>query len=334
MAIYIAEAPSITGLKFRYFQGVSDYTQLAVVLTASETADQMDRHVKPDDIARAFQHLSNCDPYKDLIIAEVASRVVGYSRGWWEDGVSSQRVYIHNGFLAPEWRHRGIGRSMLVWMEQRLREIASTHPAELEKVFQVNVTQFQVGTAAMLEQSGYLPVRYYYLMVRPNLDDIIESLMPDGVEIRPVLPEHYHQVWQLGVEASQEEWGHPPLTEDDYQEWLTSPQFQPDLWQVAWEIGTNRVVGEVLTFIHHAENKQFNRQRGYTENISVARSWRRRGVASALISRSLLAQKAAGMNESALVVDTDNPSDATHLYESCGFRITKRDTLYHKRLED
>jgi len=91
-------------------------------------------------------------------------------------------------------------------------------------------------------------------------------------------------------------------------------------------------VGHVLTYIHHDENKQFDRKRGYTEWIGVARPWRRRGVARALISRSLQAQKAAGMTESALVVDGDNPNEATRLYESCGFQVVKKDTLYRKPL--
>ncbi len=334
MTIVIVDAPGISGLSFRHYQGVSDNAQLAAVLSASEVADQSQRRVTADDITQTFQHqLTNCDLNRDLIIAEVDGKVVGYSRGWWEDGISTERVYSHNGFLAPDWRRKGIGRCMLVWMEQHLREIASTHSPELEKFFQVNVTQFQVGTAALLAHSGYQPVRYYDLMVRPTLEDIPQNSLPDGLEIRPVLPEHFRPIWQLVVETSQEEWGHQPLTEADYQEWVSSPQFQPDLWQVAWDIATNQVVGEVLTFIHHAENKQFNRKRGYTENIGVARSWRRRGVAGALISHSLSAQKAAGMTESALAVDTDNPSGATRLYESCGFQLTKRDTLYRKPIE-
>jgi GNAT superfamily N-acetyltransferase len=202
------------------------------------------RQVTAGDIANAFEHqLTNCDPYHDLIVAEVAGKMIGYSRGWWEDGVSTQRVYSHNGFLVPEWRRRGIGQCMLIWMEQRLREIASSHPSEIEKVYQVNVTQFQEGTAMMLENSGYRPVRYYYLMVRPTLDDIVESPLPVGVEICPVSPNHYRQIWQLVVETSQDEWGHPSLTEDDYQDWLSGPEFQPDLWQVAWDVGKNQVVG-------------------------------------------------------------------------------------------
>jgi mycothiol synthase len=331
--IYIENAPLISGLNFRHFQGPSDYAHIASVLTASEAADQMDRLMQADDIAKAYQHLSNCDPYIDIIFTDIDGKIVGYTRGWWSDESAPERMYVHNGFLIPEWRRKGIGQAMLRWMEKRLREIASTHPPELVKFYQVNVSQYQKGTASMLEQSGYRAVRYFYLMLKPSLDDIPQFPLPDGVEVRPVLPEHHRLIWNLNGETCQDEWEHKIHTEEDYQEWLKSPFFQPKLWQIAWDKTTNEVVGQVLTYIHDDENKQFNRKRGHTEGIGVARLWRRRGVARALISRSLQAQKAAGMTESALVVDSDNPSGATRLYESCGFLIAKSDTLYRKPLE-
>ena len=86
----------------------------------------------------------------------------------------------------------------------------------------------------------------------------------------------------------------------------------------------------MLTFIDRAQNEKFNRKRGYTEGIGVGRAWRRRGLARALIARSLQAQKAEGMSESALSADTENLDGATRLYESCGFRVVRRDTIYRK----
>ena len=131
-------------------------------------------------------------------------------------------------------------------------------------------------------------------------------------------------------ETSQDEWGYKAPTEADYQEWLTSPHFQPHLWQVAWDTATHQIVGHALTFIDNDENEQFNRKRGYTEGNGVDRLWRRRGVARALISHSLQAQKTAGMTESALAADSDSTSGVIRLYESCGFQIVKRDTIYRK----
>jgi mycothiol synthase len=169
-------------------------------------------------------------------------------------------------------------------------------------------------------------------MVRPNLEDVPDLPLPDGVEIRPAAPDQYRVIWDSIHDGSHEEWGVPEPTENAYQEWLNDDLFQPQLWQIAWDKGTGKPAGHVLTYIHHEENKQFNRKRGYTEGVGVAREWRRRGLARALISRSLRAQKAAGMSESALVADSDSTSGVTGLYEGCGFQIVKRDTVYRKDL--
>jgi mycothiol synthase len=327
-----ATTPQIPGLVFRPFQGESDFPALARVLTASETADGLDRRVDTADIAQAFQRLFNCDPYHDLIVAEVDSMLVGYIRGWWEEGEDDARWYCHNSFLAPEWRRKRIGTALLSQIEDRLRTIAADHPAHLSKVFQVGVSQNYPCRKALLEASDYHAVRYYFSMVRPSLDEIPDFPLPDGLEVRPVMPGDYPAIWQVVRETSQDEWGHRDLTEQDYRDWLSGPLFQPELWQVAWDRLTNQPVGTVLTYIHHEENKQFGRRRGYTEGIGVVRLWRRRGVARALISLSLQALKVAGMAESALVVDSGNENDATRLYESCGFKVVNRDTLYRKPL--
>jgi GNAT superfamily N-acetyltransferase len=66
------------------------------------------------------------------------------------------------------------------------------------------------------------------------------------------------------------------------------------------------------------------------ECIGVCRPWRKQGVARALIARSLQAQKTEGMTESALGVDSENPSGAHYLYEQCGFQVVKRNTVFSK----
>jgi ribosomal protein S18 acetylase RimI-like enzyme len=167
-------------------------------------------------------------------------------------------------------------------------------------------------------------------MVRSDLENIPDFPLPDGLEIRPATPGQYRAIWESIHDSSQEEWGSTEPTENAYQEWLKDPLFQPHLWQIAWDKASGTPVGHVLTYIHHEENKQFDRKRGYTEGVGVSRQWRGRGVARALICRSLRAQRAAGMTESALVADSESTSGVTRLYESCSFQIVKRDTVYRK----
>jgi ribosomal protein S18 acetylase RimI-like enzyme len=86
----------------------------------------------------------------------------------------------------------------------------------------------------------------------------------------------------------------------------------------------------VLSFINKAENAEYNRKRGYTENICVLRPWRKQGLAKALIALSLKAIQERGMDHAALGVDAENTSGATHLYEKMGFRVVRRGTIYRK----
>ncbi len=338
-AIQLPDAPEVPGLRFRHFRGGRDYGHMATITRVSAEADGTERADTPEELEHFFAHLTNCDPYTDMIFAEVDPgdgrdpEVIGYSRGTWRTEGSGERRYIFLGRILPRWRRKGIGRAMLGWMEGRLREIASGHPAEVEKSFRGIAAQGETGLAAMLEKTGYQPVRYWFEMVRPDLENIPDFSLPEGLEVRPVLPEQYRAIWDADTEAFRDHWGFSEPSEQDYQAWLGDPTaFQPQLWQVAWDIATDQVAGQVKTFIDHEQNKLYHRQRGWTEGISVRRPFRRRGLARALIARSLRAQKQAGMTESALGVDSENLSGATKVYEDCGFRVVKTETIYRKPL--
>jgi mycothiol synthase len=290
--ILVTNPPEITELRFRHFRGESDYGSIAKVMTASQRADKYDLSVTAEDIAARYGNsLMNCDPNTDMIMAEVAGDLVGYVRGWWEQESPSLYLYKHVGAILPAWRRKGIGQAMLGWMEDRLKIIAGAHPQEAKKYFQVSVSQFQEGAAKLFESAGYQPARYFFEMVHATLEDIPDFPLPEGVEIRPVMPEHYRVIWEAAHDSAGEEWGIPEPTEEAYQEWLKDPLFQPELWQIAWDTETGKSAGHLLTYINYEENRQFNQKRGYTEGVGVAREWRRRGLARALISRSLQAQK-------------------------------------------
>jgi mycothiol synthase len=331
--IEIAGAPAISGLSFRHFRGSSDFPEMAAALAASADADQVERVTTAEDIAISYANLTNSDPYQDMIFAEINDKVIGYSRGWWFKEENGPRLYSFVGFLIPAWRRKGIGSVMLRWMESRLRVIANGHPTEQAQFFQAFVTQYEVSLATMLEREGYHPVRYAWEMVRPTLDNIPDFPLPEGLEVRPALPEHYRALWEASNEAFRDHWGFAQPSEEDYQAWLKDKHiFQPHLWQIAWDVATNEVAGQVRTFIDYAQNEKYSRKRGFTEDISVRRPWRRRGLARALIALSLNVQKQQGMTESALGVDSENLSGATRVYEDCGFRVVKRSTVYRKPL--
>lgn len=331
--INLDNAPAVKGLHFRHFAGESDYVKMIKVVEASAEADKIERADTLEDVANNYSHLTNCDPYQDMIFAEIDGEVIGYTRGWWIDETNGPLIYPTVGFITPAWRRKGIGRRMLQWIENRLKKISLSHAAEREKYFQAFVGEAQAGLITMLEKTGYNPTRHFYEMIRPTLDNIPDFPLPQGLEVRPVSPDHYRAIWDADMEAFQDHWGFSAPTEEDYQSWLTNKTtFQPQLWKIAWDVATNQVAGQVKSFINFEENKKFGRKRGFTEFISVRRPWRKKGLARALIVQSLYAQKEAGMNESALGVDTENLSGATHVYEDCGFQVVKQNTIYRKPL--
>lgn len=326
-------APALSGVIFRRFRGEEDYAPMAAVSNASRAADGIEWVMEADAIANFYTHLSNCAPYTDMIVVEAAGEMVGYGRAWWWQEPNGTRLYGHIGFLNPEWRRQRIGSTMLHWMQWRLREIAASHPDDGERFFSAFATDSEAGTNALLIGDGYTAVRYGYDMVRPTLDDLPPASLPASLEVRAVEPEHYRVIWDAAEEAFRDHWGYSPSTEADYQQWLHDPVlFMPHLWRVAWDVATDQVVGQVRSFINHAENDTYNRKRGYTEFISVRRPWRKRGVASALIAQSLAVLRAQGMEEAALGVDAENLSGALRVYEQAGFRVVKRSTSYRKPL--
>lgn len=332
--IQIVDAPAIEGLTFRHFRGAEDYPKMVAVILASAEADKIERVDTVEDIANGYSHLVNCDPYQDMIFAEMNNEVIAYSRGSWFQEENGPRIYASLGFLVPAWRRKGIGSTMLRWIENRLRTVANSHTTPETGMLQNFADSENIGLATMLEQNGYKPIRYFVQMVRPDFENIPDFPMPNGLEVRPVSPEHYRAIWEADKEAFRDHWGYAEPTEEDYKSWLENKTiFQPDLWQIAWNKETNEVAGQVRTFINMAENDKYNRKRGYTEFISVRRPWRKQGLARALIVRSLRLQKERGMAESALGADSENISGATRVYEDCGFRVTKRSAIYRKPMK-
>jgi mycothiol synthase len=327
----LQNTPQIPGLKFRGFRGDEDFPKMLAVIDGSKDADGIERSDSLEDITNNYKHLTDCDPYTDMLFAEVNGKVVAYNRAFWYQEESGPRIYTVFGFLLPEWRRQGIGTAMLKWGEARLQEIAAQHPQTGERFFQSWVSESEKGTIALLESQGYRPVRYGFEMVRDLSEPFPKAPMPEGLEVRPVKPEHMRAIWNADVEAFRDHWGYSPPTEDDFQRWLNDPLVEPSLFKIAWD--GDEVAGMVQNFINQNENEEYERKRGYTEGICVRRPWRKRGLAKSLIVQSMQMFKAIGMTETALGVDAENTSGALNLYKSCGYQVVKQSITYRKEMD-
>jgi ribosomal protein S18 acetylase RimI-like enzyme len=321
-------ARALPGTLFRHLVMPDDLAAMNEVANAARQADG-DEWVTPLDQFRAFyENLSNCDPATDIVVAERAGRIVGYGRVAWFEDLEGVRIYEPISLVDPT-DDGSLLESIHTAMEARGSEIAATHPPG-PKVFQSEAGEHALRRIELLERTGYKPVRYGFVMVRAHLDDL-DAPLPDGLEIRDVRPEHLRAIFDAEVEAFRDHWGMGLPTEADYRQFLSDPvQGDHTLWRVAWD--GDQVAGMVRSYINPEENERYGRKRGWVENISVRRPWRRRGLARALIAASFPLLRARGMTEGALGVDTENPSGALRVYEACGFVAVRREAVYRKPL--
>ena len=329
-ATSVSALPELDGVDFRTFRGPADYADFARIITASSRGEGNDRVETPEGVASGYEHLDRCDPVRDLLIAEVDGRPVGYSRVWWDQEPEGPRIYRQVCFLDPENGGRGIGSAFLAWNEVRLREIASDHVDVSEKLLEAWVGDGNVAATALVRGAGYEPVTYSAEMVRPSVDDLPDHRLPEGLEIRPVTDNQLREIWEADVEAFRDHWGYVEPTEADYEKFLAFPYHDPTLWKIAWD--DEGVAGQVKSFIDTAQNEELGIARGWTEAISTSRRWRRRGVAKALIVESIRELAARGMTEVALGVHTENPNGAYDLYAGLGYEVVSTMTTYRKPL--
>jgi GNAT superfamily N-acetyltransferase len=327
--VRVPALPELDGVAFRMFEGASDYPDFARIITAASKALADDRVETPEQIASGYDNLQRCDPARDLLVAEMDSVVVAYSRVWWDEEAGGPHLYKHICFVDPAVAGAGIGAALFAWNEDRLREIARDHEVA-EQLFEVWNNDRNVAAGSLIGASGYEPITYSAEMVRPTVDHLPDHRLPDGLELRPVREEDIRAIWEADQEAGRDHWGFVKPTEADYRRFLAFPYRDISLWKVAWD--DEGVAGQVKSFINTASNDAHGKTVGWTEEISTARRWRRRGVAKALIVESIRELAARGMTEVALSVHTENPNGAFDLYTGLGYQVVANWTTYRKPL--
>ncbi len=328
--IIIKNAPAIEGLTFRGFAGETDYPKMLKIIEKAKEADQDDRVTTLEDIQHDYAHLTNSDPDKDMVFAEINGEAIAYSRvEWWQEKDPNDRIYSLFVNILPKWRDQGIEQAMMQWCEARLQAIAQEQPQDSKRLYQTYSNEYKTAYNDILESQGYQATRFFIEMSR-SLDDIPEAELPEGIEARPVIDKDTRKIWDASTEAFRDHWGFAEPKEEDFISYKDSKFFQPELWQVAWD--GDEVVSSVMNFIEHDYNEKNKVKRGWTENISTRREWRRRGIAKALIVRSMQLHKDKGMTEVALGVDTNNPNGALKLYQSLGYEKDKTHITYRKEM--
>ena len=328
-----AEASAIPGLRIRPYAGESDLPDIARVRDAEWIADQVSERTNVADLRAWWGHASEqFDAYRDVDIVELDGRVVAVAQRDWIDATDGVRDYRARCWVDPAVRRRGIGGVMVARNEAVRRQLAAGHDTDLPKVLGMSMAETNGGARALAERFGYAPVRWFADMERSLVDALPEvPPMPEGLEVRPVTADHARQVWEADSDAFRDHWGGRDPSEASFLRWVESSGFQPDRMIVAWD--GDEIAGAVLNAVYPEENAELGLRRGWLDSVFTRRAWRRRGLARALIVRSLHLLRDEGLTLAALGVDAENPQGAFGLYESAGFRPTDRFSAWRKPIE-
>ncbi|MGH2417236.1 MAG: GNAT family N-acetyltransferase [Candidatus Limnocylindria bacterium] len=323
----------VSGLVIRPYAGADDVPAFVRIINAEYAADGVDERLTEEG-ERAWLAESSVqfDPARDVSIAELDGRPVAVATRQWVDlRDGSAREFRVWGAVDPAFRERGIGRALLAENERRSAELASAQELGRPAVLAAFYAEGRPG-GRLMRHAGYEIVRWFFDMVRPSLDGLPSERpsLPDGLELRPAMPDHYPAIWRANREAFRDHWGGSDESEAAMRRFLESPEMDPSLWLIAWD--AEEVAAGVINAIYDAQNEALGLRRGWLDSVFTRRPWRNRGLARALIVRSLVLLRERGMTSAALGVDADNPTGALGLYERAGFGVHDRFVAWRKAM--
>ena len=323
---------SLSNLRVRRFKGREDFALMSDISMRSWKADAFDFMKTGDDIESAYKEDPKRDPGRELIFIESGDKVIAYGEASFMEKSPQDILCYHYAHVLPEHRSGGLRQAMKQFNERHLRRtFAEEHSGKKGMLYSWALSEPN-NWQNLLMADGYTPSWHLFEMVRPNLDDIPDLDLPRELTVRPITEDDYRRIW----EATKETFIGQPWSFDEmwdeahYRQWLKSTEFMPDLWQIAWD--GDEVAGSVQSYIDEDENRSFQRRRGHTERIFVAPAWRGKGVARALIARSLKDLRERGMTEAVLDTEEANVHEAYRLYQSMGYQIVYQFTWYQKSL--
>ena len=308
-----------SGLRLRQLRGPDDYRGLTAANQEARVAAGRPSGITVADLARYLEHLVNCDPARDLVVAEVDGRIRGYGIVYWRDLVDGGRIVVGHPILAPGARTPESIATLLGWLDERLEALGAglTDPRpDYASAFTWNDNHL---ATAWFEEHGWTTVAKAYEMLRRSMADIPEIALPDGLEIRPVTSADAGRVWDALVDGFRDHRHKPEATDEDRERFLDNPVHDPSLWVVAFD--GDEIAGGVVNIIDPEENAETGVDQGYVDAVFTRPAWRRRGLARALVAESLLRLRERGMTSALLGVDGANPNQAMTLYEDVGFEI-------------
>ena len=309
---------------------LADAAAIADHLRAVEEVDQTGEHYSADDVVELLEN-PMIDPRKDWVLAEVAGEIVASTLLMPRapaDGVVDVAVV---GEVHPAHRGRGIGSTLLPMMVARAQEYVAEQGEDLTAVLRAHAISDDPGAAGLFEALGFVPMRWNFLMEadlsRPASGEAAD--LPDGYAVHTWEGIDHDEIRAAHNAAfGGHHYGFTPWDAQMWEQWVSgSRAYRPALSLVARD-ADGAIAAYVQTAEYDAVAETTGAREAFVAKVGTTPGHRRRGLASALLARSLELYREHEFDRSALDVDSENPSGALGVYERAGFEVTKKFTLY------
>ena len=236
------------------------------------------------------------------------------------------------GRVHPDFEGLGIGTLLMEWAEERARQAIARVPDGVQVMIQTGTINTYDPPRHLFTKLGMETNRHFWRMVIDLADDVPQPVWPTGITLHTFsdtndLPAVYKAV----DDAFQDHWGYTPREEGEALErWLhyieTDDAFDPSLWFLAMD-------GNEIAAISLCRGKiTDDPEMGFVDTLGVRRSWRRQGLALALLHHSFAEFKRRGQKRAGLGVDAGSLTGATKLYEKAGMHVDRQFDNYAKVL--
>jgi mycothiol synthase len=281
--------------------------------------------LSPEQLLRDWTAPS-ADRDNDVAVVETES---GELCGW--VFVAAEKPYTEVfalGAVALSYHGRGVGAAIVAETERRARRFVALAEPTARVVVHAGALADEPRVSALLAASGYREVRRFQLMRVDFTGRPPTPVNPEGIEIRTLRPElEAARLYEAHIEAFADHWGAGEETYDDFRHHLLErPDFDPRLWFLAW------AGDELAGYAGAIEQAEEDPSRGYVSLLGVRRSYRRRGIAEALLRHAFVALHDHGKAGCDLHVDAQSLTGATRVYERVGMTAHPRFATWEKEL--
>jgi ribosomal protein S18 acetylase RimI-like enzyme len=312
---------------------LEDVPALTALVNAVDAHEELGEPAEEPSM-REWMRMPRLDLASDTVAVRAGEELLGFgivTVSAHVDRDGRARVQL-SGAVHPAHRRRGLGTRILEQLETRGAVLAAErHPGAPAVLRTGGGRDPEPGAGPggadvrpVLERRGYGRVRSWLEMERELPGETLDVPAPDDAELVTPGPERSEAVRAAHIAAFADHWGSAPIDAETWQLWTTSHTSRPEHCTVALAAD-----GTVLAYALTSEDRPGVLHVALVGTRPEARG---RGLARAVLARTLASAAGAGFTGAVLEVDAESLTGATRLYEAVGFHRAHVYATYEKPL--